>query len=102
MCRYIYFDVGCGVGMHYTHVYDCFGLSDNEISDMAWELAIECANSFGDFYSMDDAESLKESDEWDDRSFCDEDLEYTWEEYNPEKHDMHRSGGGSFLEEFES
>lgn len=41
-----------------------------------------------------------ESDHDDDSGFEDEGPDWTIEEYNPEEHDMLRSGGGSFEDDF--
>ncbi len=96
-----FFKVSCGVGMDSTSVHDCEGMSDEEKDQMAWELAVQCADSFGGYYNNDDAYEMQEAGEWGDRDFSDDDLDYSWELYCPEKHDMKRCGGGSFLEEFE-
>jgi hypothetical protein len=96
-----FFKVSCGIGMDYTSVHNCEGMSDEEKDNMAWELAVECANSFGGYYNNDDAYELQLNDEWDDRCFTEDDLDYCWQLYCPEKHDMKRAGGGSFMEEFQ-
>ena len=57
-----------------------------EIDDICWNLAIQNAESYG---HGDDGD-----DEFSER------IEYIWEDYDPEKHDMLRSGGGSFEEDF--
>lgn len=100
MTNLVYFKVSCGVGMSYTSVHDCTNMSDEEKSDMSWELAVTCADSFGSYYTPDDACEMQDTDTWDDRCFSEDDLDYYWEEYIPEKHDMYRCGGGSFMDEF--
>lgn len=100
--RPIFFYVSCGVGMHYTHVHDMKGVSDAIISDTAYTLAQECAESFGEYVDTETYYTMLENDEDMGRVFCSEDLEYYWEEYDPVEHDCQRQGGGSFQEEVAS
>lgn len=101
MPQYYYFRVSCGNGMHSTFVMNCEGMSEEDKNTEAWEHAIANAESFGDYWDDDDTiNQMKESDEWGDRDFCGEDLDYFWELYSPDKHDMYRAGGGSFKEDF--
>ena len=97
--RPVFFYVSCGVGMHYTHVYDMEDCSDEQISDAAYQLAAECAESIGEFVEVDDYYDMHGTDRDMDRVFCDEDLDYYWEEYDPVEHDCQRQGGGSFKED---
>lgn len=95
--RLVFFKASCGVGMEDTSVHNCVGMTDEELSTKAWELAVDCANSFGQYVDND-----YDFDDEEDTGYCftENDLNYYWEEYVPEKHDMKRAGGGSFLEEF--
>ena len=96
--RLVYFNVGPGHCMMATEVHDCTGMSDDDLDKMAWELAVQQTESYGSFYLEG---NLPEEDEDDSNDyFTDSDLSYHWEEYYPEKHDMYRCGGGSFLDEF--
>ena len=97
----IFFYVSCGTGMSNTAVYDCSGMTADELDRMAWDLAIECAEQYGTYYGEDTEASEEECDDMchGDRNFTSEDLESTWALYDPEKHDQLRAGGGSFLED---
>lgn len=85
----VFIKVSCGVGMSYASVHDCSGMTDDEVDDMAWEMAIECAESFGTYYGEDLEAAESETDDMfhGTRNFTNEDLEYCWEKYTPEKHD---------------
>lgn len=56
-----------------------------EIDDICWNLALDNAESYG----------YEEAD-----PYLFERIEYIWEDYDPNEHDMHRSGGGSFEDDF--
>lgn len=94
--RLVCFRVDCGPTMQAAKVLDCYGLTDEEIDTMAWELSVNNAEMYGDFIVEDD-EYLDSDDQG--RYFTDSDLGYTWEDYDPEKHDMYRAGGGSFMDD---
>lgn len=98
----IFFKASCGNGMHTAQV-ESFpeNTSEEELTEFAYQLAVETANSYGEFYSTEEYEAMSNEDHWDSRCFNEEDLGFSWELYVPEKHDMLRAGGGSFLEEFE-
>ena len=86
----VFIKVSCGVGMSYASVHDCSGMSDDEIDDMAWEMAIDCAESFGTYYGEDIEAADEDCDDMfhGGRNFTNEDLDCSWEKYNPEKHDQ--------------
>lgn len=75
--------------MTYHTVQDCTGMTDEEISDMSWDLGIDCAESFGDFYGEDTEAAETECDDMfrGARNFTNDDIDTYWEEYNPEEHD---------------
>jgi hypothetical protein len=99
----VFFQVSCGIGMEYTYVYDCTGLDELAIDRLGHELAVECAESFGSFFSNE--EDIPEDDEDDiffgDRNFTEDDLDYYFEPYDPDKHDGQKQGGGSFLDDIQ-
>jgi hypothetical protein len=98
-----FFEVSCGIGMDSTCVIEFpDDVSEDELNNCAWELAVENAETFGSYWDCEDtAQELQENDEWNDRDFCPDDLEWAWALYDPEKHDQLRAGGGSFMEDFE-
>ena len=79
--------------VHLTTGYcgeDCYEplLVENEVTgeqidEICWEMAIENAISYR---------------EYDEEDF--DMIDFRWEDYNGKDHDMHRTGGGSFQEEF--
>lgn len=71
---------------------DCFQASIDNASMYGWD--------FVDSYWEPESEDPEEQyEEW--LSVCtDDELGYTWEEYDSEKHDMLRIGGGSFEDDF--
>jgi hypothetical protein len=98
--KLVFFAVSCGVGMEYTHVLEVPKDANEEyLYDIAYTLAIECAESFGSFFGE---EEIPEDDEDDmfhgDRNFTENDLDYSYEDYDPKKHDQLKAGGGSFLD----
>ncbi len=95
----IFFEFGPGPCMMATEVYSCTGMTETQLEDMAYQLAIEQAESYGPFYHEGDGPSEEELEELND-FFTDTDLDYRFEPYDPEKHDQLRVGGGSFLDQF--
>lgn len=73
------------------------GTPDSVLDQACWEAAIENAAMYGWEYSGDDC--ILEDDEYD-NYVTDSELGYQWEEYDAEKHDMLRIGGGSFEDDF--
>lgn len=73
--------------------YEPLEVSDDttseEIDRICWDMACDHAESYGHPSEEDEYE-----DEWLER------VDYTWQDYDPDKHDMHRTGGGSFQDEF--
>jgi hypothetical protein len=72
--------------------------TDEEISDEAWYMACQHAESYGHPHNgeVDTEDEDYYYDEW-----FSEYVGADWEDYVPEKHDMFRSGGGSFSEDFD-
>jgi hypothetical protein len=71
------------------------GASDDTITEAAWQASIDNAQMYGYEYSTNESEE----DDYDSVIY-DHELDYYWEDYNPDKHDDLRCGGGSFEEEF--
>jgi hypothetical protein len=70
--------------------------TEDEISEEAYQMALGHAESFGIYPYPDDFDENEEDD-----SIYSYDIEgYVIGEYDPEKHDMYRSGGGSFKDDF--
>lgn len=96
--RLVFFRFGCGPTMEGTEVVDCEGMTEEELNEMAYDMAIDEANTYGSFFCEDE---VPEDDEgYDGYIFTDSDLSYDFEDYVPEKHDMYRCGGGCFLDQF--
>jgi hypothetical protein len=74
------------------------GTPDSVLDNACWQAAIDNAQMYGYDYVSD---YWGEYDEDDDSLISEDDLGYYWEEYDPEIHDGHRMGGGSFEEDFE-
>jgi hypothetical protein len=72
-------------------------LTDRQIDEEVWMMACQHAENYGypeaDF--EDEEVSEEEYHEW-----MSNHVDYWWEDYEPERHDMYRSGGGSFSEDF--
>jgi hypothetical protein len=66
--------------------------TEDEIADEAYEMAVGHAEMYG-IYPAGDYEG---DDEIDEDSLSDNIEGHSIGEYNPELHDMYRSGGGSF------
>jgi hypothetical protein len=66
--------------------------TEEELSQAAWDMAVDHASSH-DIEASDCIETEEE--------YSGENVEGWAEPYDPEKHDMLRPGGGSFLEDFE-
>ena len=74
--------------------------SEDEINSMANEIAMEHIGGYFDIVDPNDVEDSDEYDEYDDSVCMLDEVESCWEDYDAEKHDMLRSGGGSFEEDF--
>lgn len=78
-------------GMVGTSCYDALVAdSMEEAVEIANEMALDHASSYGIEPGMDE----------DDEMYCYGDVGASVEEYDPAKHDRHRSGGGSFEADF--
>ena len=89
MTRYIVFTNGPTVGMDCAYA----AIADNEkdIERDGFQIAIDHLESYGYDYDPDG------EDDYENRVT---EVDFHYEIYDPKKHDMHRQGGGSFLDEF--
>lgn len=69
--------------------------TEQEVQEEAWQCALDHAESYG-YYPYPD----EEVDEDEDGDQYSDNIEGYAVPYVPEKHDMYRGGGGSFLDEF--
>ena len=83
------------------------GWTEEYIDSEVWQMALSNAESYGIYYAPDYEQSVndgdmtqEEFDEMEDQGSLSSGIEGYYEEYNPEKHDMLRSGGGSFEDDF--
>lgn len=94
------FDVNvCGIGgLHDAQEFPD-DVSDEELNDHAWEAALQSAESYGyypeSWRPQEGDEDYQEDDE-DSDSYTE--IDAWWENYVPEKHDMHKPGGGSWFD----
>lgn len=73
--------------------------TDEEIDEIAFDMACEHASSYWSI--VDDSDDINEDYEtYDDYIFV-EQIDASWEDYDAEKHDMLKAGGGSFADDFE-
>jgi hypothetical protein len=88
--------IGCSVADAFVFEDDA---SDKFISDTIWEASVDWANSYRDVVSNE----TEETDDYVEGSDFEreENIDSYWEDYNGENHDMERTGGGSFEEDFE-
>ncbi len=68
---------------------------EDEISEELYWMAVDHAEGFG-YYPYPDCDI-----EEDDSTEYTNGIEASWEEYDPEKHDKYRPGGGSFEQDFQ-
>ena len=72
-------------------------VTDEELDMDAWTGAVQHAESYG-IYPEEDREIYEEEDaEVDDDSYS-HNIEGSWEDYDPEKHDQLKPGGGKWFE----
>ena len=71
--------------------------TDDELAEAVWHMAVDHASSYG--VEVGDSDSYDPDD--DEEQYSGEGIGGYAELYDPEKHDMLRPGGGSFLEDFE-
>jgi len=83
-------DAGCA-GTDSWEFYEVpDGVTDEELTEFAWQRGLDHAESYGIYYTphYEDTEDFDENDE------CySENIEGWWEEYDPKKHDGHSIGG---------
>ena len=100
--RYIVFLLNAGMGGTDSAEFVEFDddVTDDELSNEAWQCALEHASSYG-VYPMeampddyDEDEVTGQSDEYSDN------IEGYWEEYDPEKHDGLIVGSGPAFESY--
>lgn len=70
-------------------------VTEDQLDKAAWEASIENAEMYGWSYTGSD-ELVDDEDDY----ISDSELDYYWEDYDPEKHDGLRIGGGSFEGDF--
>jgi hypothetical protein len=68
-----------------------------QLDEDAFQYSVQNAEMYGWEYVGDDC--ILDDDEYE-NYVTDSELSYQWEEYDPEKHDMLRIGGGSFEDDF--
>lgn len=73
--------------------------TEEQIGDEVWQMALKNAEMFGYYPEEDRPEDMDDDD--DEAEYYVSSIDGYYEEYDPEKHDIHRSGGGSFEEDFE-
>lgn len=66
-------------------------VTDEELSDYAWELAVDHAAMYG-YYPRYEYEGELSEEELEDECYT-EYIDGWWEPYDPDKHDGHRVGG---------
>lgn len=67
-----------------------------QLDEYAWEAAVASADMYG-YYLVEDYSEDEDASEYE---VTGDDLCGSWEDYDPEKHDMLRAGGGSFEDDF--
>lgn len=65
------------VGTDYCELYEADNETDEELSDIAWETAVNWAQSYGVEEGEEDEEGYENF----------QNIDGWWEEYNPEEHD---------------
>jgi hypothetical protein len=94
----VYLSTGyCGMD-EYTYLEVPEDWTDRQIDDETWAMACEHAESYG--YPDRDFEEQEDEADWDYDEWYSNHVNAEWEDYDPEKHDMYRGGGGSFSEDF--
>jgi hypothetical protein len=73
------------------------GTSQEKLDEMAWQMAVQHAEMYGIY----PADQYSEEDGIDEDSLSYNIEGYVVGEYDPEKHDMYRCGGGSFQDEID-
>lgn len=90
--------VHCTMSSVGSENYEAFVMENDatkaQIEEVAWQIAVENAEMYGYYPPCYAEEDGIEEDE------IDEGIDGFWEDYVPEKHDMHCSGASSFEEEF--
>lgn len=72
---------------------------DHILDRDCWEAAVANSEMYG-WELVDDYDYDSEDDSYYDNYCTYDDINGYWEEYDPEEHDGHRAGGGSFEEDF--
>lgn len=104
MPRLIVFSLDTGfIGMkgHEFAVFDD-DITDDELNNEAWQRALNHADMYGIYPSEDrhnGAEDEEEDDGWTSDQYSDN-IDGSWEDFDPEKHDGLVPGGGSATELF--
>ncbi len=102
MPRLIVFSLDAGFAGTDSHEFEVYpdDVTEDELNAEAWERALAHADSYG-IYPECDREYYEDADEMDDDSYTDN-IEGSWEDFDPEKHDGRVPGGGTATKLFES
>jgi hypothetical protein len=75
--------------------------TEDEIAQEAWHMALDHAERYGYYPTDDYSEDGEDEDDggWD-RDHYSHNIEGCAEDYDPDRHDMKRAGGGSFELDF--
>lgn len=99
-CIVFSLDVGfCGTD---THEFEVFpdNITEAELDNEAWERALAHADSYGVYPESQKPDDYEEDDAgWNSDEYTDN-IEGTWEDFDPEKHDGLVPGGGSATDLF--
>lgn len=86
----------CGTGTDTAEFYIVpTSVTQEELDDYAWEQAVQHASSYG-IYPLSDQPEDDEGDYTDDDRYSDsysDEINGSWEDYEPKKHDGKRVGG---------
>ena len=95
--------IGMDAGYAGTDAWEFYlvpdGVSDDELSDFAWQCGKDHAESYG-IYPREEYADIAEYDEEDDDDCYSDNIEGWWEDYDPEKHDGHSIGGKIHWEQY--
>lgn len=103
MPRLIVFSLGTGYAGMDSHDFEVFpdDVTEDELSEEAWQRAIQHAESYGIYPRSDYADDEDISDEELDGEEYSDNIGGSWEDFDPKKHEGLVSGGGSATKLFE-
>ena len=84
----------CGMNSHEFAVFDD-NITDEELNDEAWQRAVQHAESYGIYPLSEYAGDEDISDEELEGEEYSDNIEGSWEDFDPKKHDGLVPGGGS-------